>query len=303
MNSKIARGTIAAAALAALLAPAVPAQTRPKATTKATPAGTVAAVPILRDLQFAIEAEKREGVDPLIITPGEGFRINEGQRLVIRAVASQVGRSNRVYPAVRYFVVAGGDSISLDDARQNMGTVAVEARESSRQQPSQQQRAVIGYQLLNNVALEGIESEGRIEVELVSQRTDYDARSANALVADLYRGILLREPDSAARNWATRIDRDGYEGLVQAARAIADSEESRKGVYGRGVCDQARLLAFYKNFLGVSEPQIPIAEWNRGLELLDQRRYADLVTEMLARQEFFTRRDLDAPRQFGYMRN
>lgn len=298
MNSKIARGTIAAAALAALLAPAIPAQTRPKATTKATPGAAVAAVPILRDLHFAIEAEKREGVDPLIIAPGEGFRINEGQRLVIRAVASQVGRSNRVYPAVRYFVVAGGDSISLDDARQNMGTVAVDARESSRQQ-----RAVIGYQLLNNAALEGIEPEGRIEVEVVSQRTDYDARSANALVADLYRGILLREPDAAARSWATRIDRDGYDGLVQAARAIADSEESRKGVYGRGVCDQARLLAFYKNFLGMSEPQIPIAEWNRGLELLDQRRYADLVTELLARQEFFARRDLDAPRQFGYLRN
>lgn len=297
MNSQIVRGTIAAAALMALLAPAVPAQTKPKATTKATP-GSAAYVPVLRDLHFAIEAENRKGVDPLIIAPGEGFRIEEGQRLVIRAVGTEAGRSNRVFPAVRYFVISGGDSIDLDDARQNMGTVAVDALPSARQQ-----RAVIGYQLLNNVIVEGAEREGRIEVEILSRRADYDARRANALVADLYRGILLREPDRAAADWAARIDRDGYDGLVQAARAIADSEESRKGVYGRGVCDQQRLLAIYKNFLGLGEPQIPIAEWNRALELMDQRRYADLVTELLGRQEFFARRDLDAPRQFGYLRN
>lgn len=301
MNSKFVRVTFAGAALTALmasLAPAVPAQTKPKATTKASPAGTIEYAPVLRDLHFAIEAENREGVDPLVLDPGEGFRINEGQRLVIRAVGTEAGRANRVYPAVRYFVVSGADSIALRDARQNMGTVAVDALA-----PARQQRAVIGYQLLGNVVIEGEDREGRIEVEIVEQRADYDARRANALVADLYRGILLREPDQRASNFVSRIDRDGYEGLVQVARAIADSEESRKGVYGRGVCDPQRLLAFYKNFLGLSEKQIPIAEWNRGLELMDQRRYADLVTELLARQEFFARRDLDAPRQMGYLRN
>jgi hypothetical protein len=296
MISKFVRGTFAAAALTGLILPAAaPAQIRPKATTKASPVGTVISSPVLTDLHFAIEAQNREGVDPLILDPGEGFRINEGQRLVIRAVGTESGRA-RIYPAVRYFIVSGADSIALRDARPNMGTVAVDAIS-----PARQQRAVIGYQIQDHVLIEGEDREGRIEVEIVALRADYDARRANALVADLYRGILLREPDRAAANWVSRIDRDGYDGLVQVARALAESEESRKGVYGRGVCDQQRLLAVYKNFLGLSEKQIPIAEWERALQMMDQRRYADLVTELLARQEFFARRDLDAPRQMGYL--
>jgi hypothetical protein len=296
MNSKLIRGALAGAALLALLAPAASADHKPKATTKIGTA--VESVPVVNNLQFAIEADNRS-VDPLILEPGEGFRINPGQRLEIRAVADAAGHRGKVYPGVRYFVVSGGNYLTLTDAHENKGTVAVTAKNLS----GGSLRAVIGYELLDNVVPEGGARAGRIEVEVLSRRADYDAARANALVADLYRGILLREPDRGASEWAARIDRDGYDGLVQAARAIADSDESRKSVYGRGVCDQQRLLAFYKNFLGLSEPQIPMAEWTRGLELLDQRRYADLVTELLGRPEFFARRDLEMPRQIGYLRN
>ena len=296
MNSKLIRGAVASMALLALWAPAASADHQAKATTKI---GTTAeSIPVVNNLRFAIEADNRS-VDPLLLEPGEGFRINPGQRLEIRAVADAAGQRGRVYPGVRYFVISGGNYLTLSDPHENKGTVAVTAKNVS----GGSLRAVLGYELLDNVLLEGGNREGRIEVEVLSRRADYAARRANALVADLYRGILLREPDRGAAEWAARVDRDGYDGLVQAARAIADSDESRKSVYGRGVCDPQRLLAFYKNFLGLSEPQIPMAEWTHGLELLGQHRYADLVTELLGRPEFFARRDLEMPSRVGYLRN
>ena len=162
---------------------------------------------------------------------------------------------------------------------------------------------MIGYEILSGVSLENVDAQGRLEVEIGgSGWAAVNDQTTTELVADLYRGILLREPDRGAQDFEDRIAREGYAGLVGAAQAIANSEESRKGVYGKGVCDPQRLLAMYKQLLGWNESQIPVAEWNHGLDLLDQRRFPELVTELLQHREFFTSRRLDPPANVRYMR-
>lgn len=282
----------AIAGVAMLLLAALPSQAAPQSRAQAID-------PVVRHLQFAIEAEVRT-VDPLVIAPGEGFRIKPGQRLVIRAVGN--ARSNeRTFPGVRYFVVAGND-ISLDDARPNMGTVAVDARSSSRGE-----NAVIGYQILANTALDGVAREGQIQVQVDGPRANsraavapaYDGSrdlsegTANTLLRDLYRGILLREPDPAAAPWRDKIEVGGYNGLVEVARAIAASEESRISVYERGIGNEQRLAALYLNLLGRQQSQVPRSDWDRGLQLLAARQYPELVTELLGQSGFFTRYRLE----------
>lgn len=282
------------AALAVLLLAALPVQAAQSAQ---------AVAPVITQLHFAIEAENRAGVDPLIIGPGEGFRIRTGQRLVIRAVGN--ARTNeRIFPEVRYFVAAGGDSIALADARQRMGTVAVDARASSRGQ-----NAVIGYEILGNTVLHGVARDGRLEVQVDGPTGNSAARplstpggpqdlgtsTSNALLRDLYRGILLREPDPAAFAWLDRIDRGGYHGLVEVAQAIALSEESRTSVYERGINNEQRLAALYQHLLGRQSSQIARSSWDRGLQLLANRHYRELVTELLEQPEFFDRYNLARP--------
>lgn len=283
------------AALAVLLLAALPAQAAPRAAQRSTP--------VLQQLHFAIEAENRAGVDPLIVGPGEGFRIQPGQRLVIRAVGN--ARTNeRMFPEVRYFVVAGADSIALADARQKMGTVAVDALSSSRGQ-----NAVIGYQILGNTVLDGVARDGRLEVQVdgpggnsrigalgtSAWPGDFNRNTANTMVRDLYRGILLREPDDSAVSWLDRIERGGYLGLVEVAQAIAVSEESRVDVYQRAGSNEQRLAALYRHLLGREPSQVARSAWDRGLQLLSDRHYSELVTELLGQPEFFDRYRLPRP--------
>ena len=278
----------AIAGVAMLLAAALPWQAAAQSRAKAV-------APVVRQLQFAIEAEVRT-VDPLVIAPGEGFRIKPGQRLVIRAVGN--ARSNeRTFPGVRYFVVSGND-ISLDDARPNMGTVAVDARASSRGE-----NAVIGYEILGNTVLDGVAREGQIEVQVDGPRANsaaavapaYDGTrdlsegTANTLLRDLYRGILMREPDPAASSWRDKIEVGGYNGLLEVARAIATSDESRISVYERGIGNEQRLAALYLHLLGRQPSQVARTDWDRGLQLLAARQYPELVTELLGQAGFFTR--------------
>ena len=257
---------------------------------------------VVRELHFAIELDNRS-VDPLIIGPGEGFRILPGQRLEIRAVGNP-GSNDRIYPYVRYYIADGGGSIVLTDAHPQKGTVAVEARSASRGQ-----HAVIGYQILENTILDGIAREGRLEVQVDGPNLqpatgtlgayglpqDFDNRTSAILVRDLYRGILLREPDQAATSWSDRIDRDGYNGLIEVAQAIAVSPESRNDVYQRGIRDEQRLAALYRHLLGFEQSRISTSAWERGLQMLANHQVPELVTELLRQGEFFDRYNLQRP--------
>ena len=117
-------------------------------------------------------------------------------------------------------------------------------------------------------------------------------RSADDIVAALYRGILLRAPDQAAAARRDDIARNGYAGVVRQAREIAESRESEIDVYQRGACNQQRLLALYKELLGREAPQIDQRTWRAELQHLERGDIAEVVNDIVASRDFQTRFDL-----------
>lgn len=125
------------------------------------------------------------------------------------------------------------------------------------------------------------------EIE-VSQ--SWSSERARELTTVLYRGILMREPDSGANGTIQAIQRGGYDALVRAARSIADSDESRIRVYEKqGVCNEQRLLALYKNFLGVSSDRIDRRQWDADLRRMREGEIDQVVENLLASDRFRSR--------------
>jgi hypothetical protein len=107
---------------------------------------------------------------------------------------------------------------------------------------------------------------------------------------ELYRGILMREPDAGANGTISAIQRGGYDALVRAAATIADSDESRIRVYEKqGVCNEQRLLALYKNFLGLSSDQINRRQWDADLRRMRDGEIGQVVESLLQSDRFRSR--------------
>lgn len=126
------------------------------------------------------------------------------------------------------------------------------------------------------------------EVDLVQR--GWSAQQARELTTVLYRGILMREPDSGASGTISAIQRGGYDALVRAAMGIADSDESRIRVYEKqGVCNEQRLLAMYKNFLGISSDRIDRRQWDADLRRMRDGEIDQVVESLLGSDRFRSR--------------
>ena len=114
-----------------------------------------------------------------------------------------------------------------------------------------------------------------------------EAGAAEQAVAELYRGILLREPGpEGLAAFAERVRDRGYAGMMETAVEIARSEESRIGVYQRGTSYEQRLAAIYRHLLGVEPTQVDPDQWREDLESLRAGRL-DRVVEEIAQSETF----------------
>lgn len=128
------------------------------------------------------------------------------------------------------------------------------------------------------------------EVDLVQ---GWSAQQARELTAMLYRGILMREPDTGANGTVSAIQRGGYDALVKAAVGIAESDESRIRVYEKqGICNEQRLLAMYKNFLGISSDRIDRRQWEADLRRMREGEIDQVVESLLASDRFRSRYDV-----------
>ena len=146
----------------------------------------------------------------------------------------------------------------------------------------------VGYHIDDDVDLADENMRlGRVLVEISS-----GGRSADDVIAALYRGILLRAPDQAAAARRDDIARSGYAGVLRQAREIAESRESEIDVYQRGACNQQRLLALYKELLGREAAQIDQRTWRAELEHLERGDIAEVVTDIVESRDFQTRFDL-----------
>jgi hypothetical protein len=218
------------------------------------------------------------------LSPGDTLTIDEGQTVVIHPF--QLADNNRWWHAGTFRIAAGGSYISLEPTGRPSGETAVRGIA-----PTGNRAAVIVYEVLdsNRRPMAGSANEIRVEVRRTAAAgapTDVDR-----LVQDLYQGILLRDPDADGARWATeKITADGWNGLVETARTIADSRESQIQVYERAdTCNQQRLMALYRNLLGAEAGDIDLGTWRRHLDQLDSGDVGDAVAELMQSREFRTR--------------
>ena len=140
----------------------------------------------------------------------------------------------------------------------------------------------VGYRIDDGVELADESLRlGRLVVDVSA-----GSRSADEVLAALYRGILLRAPDQAAVARRDDIARNGYTGVLRQAREIAESRESEIDVYQRGTCNQQRLLALYKELLGRESAQIDQGTWRGELEHLERGDVAEVVVDMVESRDF-----------------
>jgi hypothetical protein len=117
-----------------------------------------------------------------------------------------------------------------------------------------------------------------------------ETEAVRELVAELYHGILLREPDPRGlADYGGRILEGGYPAAIAAAADIARSDESRFGVYRSGAGHDDRLAALYRHLLGLDPDDVDRDQWADDREAL---RAGDLerVVDEMARSEEFRRR-------------
>lgn len=242
----------------------------------------------IEDVRVAVWTP-REHSEAALLGDGQTLRLEEGQTVILRVVAPDKTNPGpeRVYLAARYDVERGEDRVTLQNANVEKGWIELTAREGrgTRRDP-----VVVRWELAERVWLgdPGL-ARGAIRVEIEPGPYRY----AEDAVAELYRGILLREPDPGARSWVERIARGGYQELFAAAQAIAESRESEIDVYARGACNQQRLIALYRHLLGVEATGLDQRRWRAELDRMGRGDIAGVVADLVRSPSYRDRHELD----------
>lgn len=125
-----------------------------------------------------------------------------------------------------------------------------------------------------------------------------DGSAAERMIAELYRGILLREPDrQGLAGYADRLRDGGYGEAVAIAGEIAESEESRLLVYRRKADHEDRLDALYRHLLGLEANQVDRDQWRDDLDRLHDGEVSRVVGEMVRSEAFRDRFGFDTVRR------
>ena len=261
--------------------------------------GTQTQTPI-QDVEVAVWDSQTKG-ELATLEPGETLHLNLGQSVLLRVFAPATSNpaNERQYLSARFEVQAGKDRVELTQADEAKGSVLLTARESH---PGRGRSTAVRYELLGNPPVaRGNLVRGAIPVAVEPAAATESPLTAPAraeeLVGDLYRGILLREPDQGARQWVDRVASDGYPGLLEVAEEIASSRESQIGVYEKGSCNQARLLALYEHLLGREAGEVDERTWKAQLERLGQGDIAEVVVSLVRSTEFREAHELTANRR------
>lgn len=287
--------TLLPAALVALLCPilAQPAMAQsPQAPSRNPNIGEVRIV--VRDL-----ATRR---DVATVRNGETISIPEGMRVRLIMTALPTGSSRGpYYPETEFSDPSqGGVRITRSNEENSTADLEIVRRNNSRNSSRNRERVeTIQYRTdetwvpsnLRSGSFQIVVGPSDSEVDVVQQ--GWSAQQARELTAVLYRGILMREPDSGANGTVSAIQRGGYDALVRAAVGIAESDESRIRVYEKqGVCNEQRLLAMYKNFLGISSDRIDRRQWEADLRRMRDGDIDQVVESLLASDRFRSRYDV-----------
>jgi hypothetical protein len=294
---KIASRTILSAAIVVLLCPlmAPPAQAQRAVSQRA-----VAGIQILvRNIDDRSEAVR--------VLPGGTVTIAEGAHVRVNVEAVLNGSRNPIYPVTEFTDLNRG---GLQITRSNAANAAVDLMVLPMKNPNRIQR--VGFQITDNRVPAGMRT-GSFNIQVAApsavvggstqpgySRPGYGQPGygnnggwgydrARDLAQVLYRGILMRDLDPGAQGSIDAIRNGGYNGLVDAAVSIANSQESRITIPTRGVSAQERLESIYQNLLGLSSSQVDRSTWNADLRTLNDG-YISRVVENIVRSDRFRSR-------------
>ncbi|HEY0511897.1 MAG TPA: hypothetical protein VGH73_08335 [Thermoanaerobaculia bacterium] len=286
---KIASRTILSAAVVALLSPMM---ARPAHAQRA------AGVQIL-----VRTVDKQEAVR---INPGETVTAAEGTRVRVNVEVVVNGSRTPRYPTTQFFDMNHG---GVRIVRANASNAAADFDILPMRNPRRIQQ--IQYRISDSWVPAGMRT-GSFNIQVApgsgagaSAQPGYEqpgygrpgqggwgSDRARELTRVLYRGILLRDPDPGAGGTIDAIRNGGYDGLVNAAVSIANSNESRITIPTRGVSAQQRLEALYQNLLGLSADQVDQRTWSQDLRTLNDGHIAQVVEGIVRSNSFRSRNNI-----------
>jgi hypothetical protein len=236
--------------------------------------------------------------DQIIATvkPGGTVTLREGQRVRLIMTADHPGQRDLIYPETEFTEANPGrgwvrvTKTNVDNANATLRIVRPNGTNSSRTE-------TLSYRIVENVVGGMPDSlrQGTINVRVEPAAAAGSAptsaatrQQARDLTGKLYQAILMRNLDeTGARTHIDSIAKGGYPALIQVAERIAESDESRIGVYEReGVCNQQRLLSMYKNLLGLSANQIDREQWEEDLKRMNAGDIDAVVAGMVRSPRF-----------------
>lgn len=292
---KIASRTILSAAIVALLSPVM---APPAEAQRAVNRRDVAGVQILvRNIDDKSEAVR--------VLPGGTVTIAEGAHVRVNVEVVLDNSRTPLYPVTEFTDLDRG---GIQITRSNAANAAVDLMVLPKKNPNRIQR--VGFQIMDNRIPAGMRT-GSFNIQVAapsavaggSSQPDYGRPGsgnydnhggwgydrARDLTRVLYRGILMRDPDPGAQGTIDAIRNGGYNGLIDAAVSIANSQESRITLATRGVSAQERLESIYQNLLGLSSSQVDRSTWNDDMRTLNDGHIARVVENIVRSDRFRSR--------------
>lgn len=246
------------------------------------------------------------------VEPGGTLTIPEGMR--VRLIMTATGVNGKTfYPYTEFSDPSrGGVRISKSSEENANATVEV-PRGKGREWTS-----TLRYQITENVNLPAAEKSGVINLRVVPEgqwsgsgttqpgtgaawstpgttqpgngaswsSTTPAGYTARDITQALYRGILLRDLDeNGARGFISDIQRNGANGILNVARQIAVSQESRQLSSQR---NEERLQALYQQLLGLSRNNVSQTQWEYDLRRLNANDVQAVVEDILRSERFLT---------------
>jgi len=246
------------------------------------------------------------------VEPGGTLTIPEGMR--VRLIMTATGVNGKTfYPYTEFSDPSrGGVRISKSSEENANATVEV-PRGKGREWTS-----TLRYQITEKVNLPAAEKSGYINLRVIpegqwsgtgtsgggaswstpgtstgggasgSTPAGYTARD---ITQALYRSLLLRDLDeNGARGYISNIQRNGFNGVLDVARDIAVSQESRQLSAQR---NEERLQALYQHLLGLGRNNVSQSQWDYDLRRLNSGDVQGVVADILQSDRFRTYYRLD----------
>jgi hypothetical protein len=229
------------------------------------------------------------------IDPGGTFGLLEGDRVRLIMTAVPTGHGRDVYyPETEFTETEPGrgwvriSRTNVENATATVEVVAPHDRNRNRVE-------TIRYRITDTAGIPDRLRQGSftIRVSALPQGNGgmggmgTSADRSREIVGSLYHAILMRSPDEGSRPYAEIIQRRGFDGVLDVATRIANSDESRIRMYEKqGVCYEQRLLSLYRFLIGITGEEIGRKQWDADLQRMRNGQLDQVVRAIVSSEKY-----------------